>query len=463
MKTEHRIARFVTEAAYGDLGPDVLAMVHNQLLGVLGATIAAASGQGCETVVDMVRELGGKPEASIFVHGDRVPAHQAAFVNAVMARALDFEDSIAPGAHVGAAIIPAAFAAAEMVGQEDGAVGRVVTGADFLAAIAVGTELAVRMNLGELEYDGFDPTSVCVSFGSTAAAGKIVGLTEEQMWNALALAFCRCGGSLQANVDGALAVRMIQGWTAETGVTCARLAKKGITGPRNYLEGVYGYFHLFGRDRVGPADLLAGLGSEYRLDALIFKKYPNCVGTQAATDLILAIIAEANLEARDIDRVKIHIGPYLYRLVGHPFQLGVNPRVSAQFNVRFCVANALLHGSSALAHFEPEAVGDPEVLKLVERVEVIPDAALDRRGHTAADLWVTTKDGREYFKQTDAAPGMPGRPLSRDEHLRRFWECIEYGANPLANTETGTQITHALDHLHDMEDVRSLTRLLLPE
>ncbi len=222
--------------------------------------------RGCQTFVESARELGGRPEASILVHGDKVPAQQAAFVNAVMARALDFEDSIAPGAHPGAAVVSAALAAAELAGG--------VSGADFLAAIVVGTELAIRLNLGESEYDGFDPTGVCVPFGSTAAAARLLGLSEGETWNALALAFCRCGGSFQANVDGALAVRAIQGWASETGVTCARLAGAGITGPRDFLEGVYGYFHLFGRDRVGAEKVLPGLGTDYQVDRLVVQEVP---------------------------------------------------------------------------------------------------------------------------------------------------------------------------------------------
>ena len=105
-------------------------------------------------------------------------------------------------------------------------------------------------------------------FGSTAAAARIMGLSREETWNALALAFCRCGGSFQANVDGVLAVRVIEGWVAETGITCARLASRGITGPPNFLEGIYGYFHLFGRDRMTGAQVLAGLGAEYRDSSL---------------------------------------------------------------------------------------------------------------------------------------------------------------------------------------------------
>ena len=123
-------------------------------------------------------------------------------------------------------------------------------------------------------------------------------LRNFQTWNALALAFCRCGGSFQANVDGALAVRVIQGWVAETGVTCARLAGRGITGPRNFLDGVYGYFHLFGRDRVGAGKVLPGLGAEYHLHTLTFKKYPSCGGTQSATELMLNLVARGEPRGR---------------------------------------------------------------------------------------------------------------------------------------------------------------------
>jgi 2-methylcitrate dehydratase PrpD len=455
VNTEQEIARFVCRTSFGDIPAVALETIRDEVLGVLGTTIAGASAQGCETVVEIVRELGGKPEASILVHGDKVPAQQAAFANAVMARALDFEDSMAPGAHAGAAVVPAALAAAELAGG--------VSGADFLAAISVGTELAVRFNLGESEYDGFDPTGVCVPFGSTAAAAKILGLSEDETWNALALAFCRCGGSFQANVDGALAVRMIQGWTSETGVTCARLAGRGITGPRNFLDGVYGYFHLFGRDRVRAGKVLTGLGTEYQVDKLTFKKYPSCGGTQSATELILNLMDEENLEADEVEHVELRIVPYLYRLVGHPFQLGSNPKVNAQFSARYCVANALLRKASTLAHFEADAISDPDVLRLVERIDVVADAALDARGHTAADIRVVTKGGREYLKKTDVAPGAAGNPLTKEEHVQRFWDCLAFGANATVDAKKGEQIVHTVDHLEAMGDVRTLISLLLPE
>jgi 2-methylcitrate dehydratase PrpD len=451
VKAEQEVARFVCGTSFHDLSPAVVSATKDQLLADIGALIAGAWAEGCETVVAMAKEAGGRPEASVLVHGGKVLAQQAAFVNAVMARALDLCDSAAPGPHPGSAIIPAALAAAELVGG--------VSGADFLTAVAIGTEVALRFNLGETEYDGFDPTGVCVPFGSAAAVAKILGLSEVKTWNALGLAFCRCGGSFQANVDGSLAVRVTQGWVAETGVTCARLAGRGITGPSNFLEGIYGYLHLFGRDRVAAGSIISGLGTDYRAGDLVFKKFPSCGVTQASTQLILDLIAEEGVEPDEVEHIEITVPPYVHRLVGHPFQVGSNPKVDAQFSIRYCVANALARKASQLAHFEEEAIKDPGVLRLVEKIEVVPDAALDARGHTAVDMRVLTKDSREYLRATDVAPGFPQSPLTKEEHLQRFLDRAQFATEPLAADKV-TGIIDGVAHLEQVQDVRDLLQLL---
>jgi 2-methylcitrate dehydratase PrpD len=453
MENERRVVEYVCRTGFADIPPTALKVIKDQVLAVLGTTIGGAWVEGSETVAGLARDLGGKAEASILIHGGKVPAQQAAFVNAVMARALDFCDAVVPGAHIGSATISATLAAAELVGG--------VSGAEFLTAISVGAELALRLNLGESEYDGFDPTGVCVPFASTAAAAKILHLSERETWNALALAFCTCGGSFQANVDGALAVRVIEGWVAENGVTCARLAGRGITGPSNFLEGVYGYFHLFGRDRVTAEEVLSGLGTDYQVRKIVFKKYPCCGATQASTEMILTLAAEEGLRAEDIEHVELTVPPYIYKLVGHPFQIGSNPKVNAQFNVRYCVANALVRGGSKLAHFEEDAIKNPEVLRLVERIEAIPDPAMDARGHTAADMRVVTKGGEEYLRKTDVAPGFPESPLAQEEHLQRFRDCVGFAAKPLPD-QKAQEIIDAVHRLEAMKDIGSLISLLLP-
>ncbi|MGP3943731.1 MmgE/PrpD family protein [Streptomyces sp. 6N106] len=170
--------------------------------------------------------------------------------------------------------MPAAFAAAEYSGG--------VSGEEFVAPLA-----------------------------ATATAGRILGLSADQLRAALGLAFNRAGGSFQSNVDGSLAVRLIQGWAAEAGVTCALWALRGLTGPRNFLDGVYGYTHLYGRGRTDAASLVKGLGEHYALTGTMFKKYPSCGLTQGVTELALRA-RRSGVRAERIDRVEVVLPPYAY-------------------------------------------------------------------------------------------------------------------------------------------------------
>jgi len=262
-------------------------------------------------------------------------------------------------------------------------------------------------------------------------------------------------------VDGALAVRVIEGWAAETGVTCARLAKHGITGPANFLDGVYGYFHLFGRDRVSAETAFSGLGSAYKVERLVFKKYPSCGLTQGSTEVILGLMGDEGFDFRDVDRVEIIVPPYTYKLVGHPFQVGSNPKVNAQFSIRYCVANALVRKASKLAHFEESAIREEEVLRLADRVEVKSEPAMEARGHTPLDMRVFAKNGKEYFRQLDVPPGFPDSPLTGAEHRERFRECIGFATDRIPEEDIKALID-AVDNVEGMEDVRSIISLLLP-
>jgi 2-methylcitrate dehydratase PrpD len=155
------------------------------------------------------------------------------------------------------------------------------------------------------------------------------------------------------------------------------------------------------------------------------------------------------------------VPPYTYKLVGHPFEIGATPRVNAQFSIRYCVANALLRGSSKLAHFEEEAIRDPQVLELARRVDVVIDPAMELRGHTPVDMTVSMKDGREFLRRIDIAPGFPGNPLTKEEQEARFRDCIAYAKKPLRK-EKVEGIVESVARIDHLSDVRVLIPLLLP-
>jgi 2-methylcitrate dehydratase PrpD len=451
LKNEEKLVDFICNTRYSDL-PELPKMtIRKQLLAIIGTILAGARQDGCEDAVRFYKELGGREEATILVHGGRIPAHDAAFVNGAMARALDLCDSIAPGPHIGAALIPASLALAELTGP--------MKGADFLAHLVVGSEVAARMNLSEVAYDGFDPTGICVIFGVASAAARILGLSKKETWNALALAFNRCGGSFQSHIDGSLGVRFVQGWVAQAGVLCARLAAKGITGPKNFLEGIYGYLHLYGKDLFTGEDITAGLGERFLLEKMVFKKYPSCALTQGPTDVILRLMTEERFSFEDVDRVEITVPPYTHKLVGHEFEVGDNPRVNSQFSIRFCVANALVKGSSRLEHFEREQVEDRRVLDLTKRITVIPDKSLEAWGHTPHDMRVFMRDGRELFRQLAVGPGFPGNPLSRSDHEQNFRDCLEFAGKEISKGKADALVA-MIWNLEEVSDVRQFVRLL---
>ena len=444
---ERQLAEFAVQLQIDQVPPEAQRVVQRMVMAVIGTGIAGAAEDGVAALHELLSQAGGAGQATTLVFGHPLPAAAAAQFNGTMCRALDFCDAMAPGPHIGAALFPAALAAAELVGG--------CRGETFMAALVAGAEISSRLNLSEAQYNGFDPTGIAVVFSATAAASRILGLTAEQTHNALALAFNRCGGSFQSHVDGSLGVRIVQGWVAQAGVQCAQMAQLGMTGPANFLTGHYGYAHLYGRDTLDLQAVGAGLGHDWKLHRVVFKKYPSCGVTQGVTELTLSLMREQGLTVADVVDAEVRLPPYAHRLVGHAFQIGSNPRVDAQFSAAYCVANAMIRGASKLQHFAPAQVHDAQVQALARRVRVVADPVLDARGHTAVDLNVTTADGRLHQRALDIAPGFPGADLTDAQHLDRFRDCLAYAPHSPSAAQVDTLLAQ-LNNLSRLADVREL-------
>lgn len=461
METEKRLAQYVSDSRYCDLPQRTVDVIKKTVLAIVGTTIAGSAEEGCESLVAQVREWAGKEEATILVYGGKAPACNAVLANSFMARALDFCDAMSPGMHIGSSAVPVALATAELVGG--------CNGEEFLAALVLGAETAARLNFVS-DYDGFDPTGVCSIFAATVTAGRLLRLNPRQMLNALALSFNKAGGSFQSNVDGALAVRTIQGFAAQGGLLCAQLAGRGITGPENFLEGIYGYLHLYGKDRYRPQAVIAELGQRFDADKTIFKKYPSCGCTLSTTDAMLNLVIEKDLTPDNVTSVEVRVSPYAYKLVGHQFEPGDTPKVNAQFGLQYCVANALLRRASKLEHFDELYVRDERVLALIRRIHVSADQSLPEPGkkgaaagstHLSSRVKVTTKDGAVYHNEVDVPRGNPLNPLNDEEHLARFYDCVDYGSKRSQKYDTD-KILSLITGLEKIEDIRTLIPLLLP-
>lgn len=450
---ESTFVDFLAGGTFESIPPETVAVVKNVILNDLGAILGGATAEGCETVLELIRHWGGREEATVLVHGGKVPAHNAALVNSAMARALDIDDHMPPGMHLGASAIPTALAAAELAGG--------CSGKEFLTAITLGFEMAIRINDAST-YNGFDPSGVCGIFAATAAAARVLRLDPAQTRTALALAFNRPVQTFQSIVDGTTAVRVGQGLISQGAMASVQLAQRGITGPWDFLEGVFGYFHLYAGDTYDPTAITAGLGQESHLAKVAFKNYPSCGGTIASTDAILERMREHGLAPDKVARIEVRVTPYIFDMTGGQFKIGSNPRVDAQFSIQYCVANALLRGGSAISHFDEEAVRDPRIMELVQKISVVPDAALEgpRQGSSLrADMSFTTEAGEEYRTSIPIPSGFPGNPMSEERIVERFEEAAHYGGIPVPEDRLG-QIAAFVGRLEQSEDVRDLVPLM---
>lgn len=451
MELEKIFVEYVVDTKFEDIPQQPINIIKDVILNAFGAIISGATVQGCPEAVKQCKEWGGKKEATILVHGGQVPAHNAAFANSFMARAVGVDEAMVPGLHTGGSSVPTALAVAELVGG--------CSGKEFLTALTVGTEISARLN-SSTNYNGFDPTGVCAIFASTAIAGRILGLSAEQMWNALGHAFNRSGGSFQGTIDGSIAARVLQASASQGGIISAQLAKRGITGPRNFLEGVYGYFHLYAGDKYDPEAIAGELGKRFELGKTFMKKYPSCGTTNPSIDGIFDLMEEKGITPEELAEIKVTVTPSTYNLTGKPFEYGDNPRINAMYSIQYCVANALLRKSCKLRHFDESLVREPEIMEIINKIHVTPDPALDKRNPLATDIEVRMRDGAVYYKSVDFARGMPERPLIKEELMDKFQDCVSFGGKSLPKGNL-KRIISLVDGLEKVKDVRRLIPLLI--
>ena len=266
--TSRTFARYIASAQFKDLPSKVVELAKLDILDTLGVTVAGSSfDESTKPLLELAREWGGTKESTILVFGDKVPADNSVLVNGSMAEAFDFTDAYGRGlTHVGQATVIPAFAIAEREGK--------VNGGDLINAVVLGQEISLRMYYNMRVEHGFAVTGVLTCFGAATTVGKLLRLDEEQMTNALGIAFNQIAGSFQSYIDCVTTKELIGGLTSRTGITSGLLARKGFTGTRNTLEGKNGFCAMYCGGNCNLEKLTANLGKEFEVMHLGFKPYP---------------------------------------------------------------------------------------------------------------------------------------------------------------------------------------------
>lgn len=457
MEISLRLARHVANTDYDDLPEEARRSAKRSLVDALGVTLAAGTLEpGCGPFVELALARGGEPESSVFGFGTRVPAASAAFANGSLAHALDFEDAH-DGArvHPYAATVPAALALAQARGG--------VSGREFLTALALGSDLVCRLGLAlrddPIERGWYMPP-ILGAFGATAAAGRLLRLSAEELVDAFSLTLCQttCSAELTHSPDSV--VRAIRdAFTAQTGVLSAQLAAKGVRGFEEPFEGKAGLFQLYAPHSHDFEALVDALGERFEGAFVSYKPWPACRGTHPFIEATLRMTGEHDLSASEIHRIRLRIGTLeVTRRLCEPPATKRRPRtpIDARFSLPFAVAVAAVHRDVALGHFASRGLADPVVLTLADKVTYEIDADL---GATRGSVEMETARGVFRADTPIFAYGSPSNPMSTEALRAKFLHCAAHAHNPIQPEDLDLFLEQAF-RLEDMLDIDESISLL---
>jgi len=443
------LAEKIIQFKYQDLPQEVVSSVKKGIIDSLGVLVAGSSAPGCPQVIELLRHWGGKEESSVLVFGIKIPSLWAAYANAMMSHARDFDDTHDRAVlHAYCATLYPALALAEQKGE--------VRGQSLILAVALGAEVSTRLALSLGAVGGWHRTGTCGAFGATVAAGKMTGLDASQMQNALGIAYSQIAGNRQAPLDGALTKRLSPAHAAKVGVLSSLFAARGITGAKDTFEGRYGFFRLYERGKA--EEVLPGWGERFEVLNLSLKPYPSCRATHGGIDAALALAGEKEFDPSAVEEVKVFVprSNYSFDIVSRPFAIKGNPQVDAQFSIPYTVAASLHRRSLFLEDFEEARITDPKVLALAQKVKVETDEKTISPGMAPIAVEVKFKGGDVLKKRVEALKGSPENPLSLEECLVKFERCLTHGAQPISPEK----VKEAKNLLGKLEELDTLAPLL---
>ncbi len=417
------------------LPPDLAASARLALLDCLGCAFFGAQFAWARITADLALEGG----ASVTVVGrGRGAAVAAALANGTAIHSFELDDVILGSlTHAGAAVIPAALAAAEL---------SAASGERLLAGIVAGYELDARLGaaLGtEPIARGFHTTSVAGPLAAALAASVVSGASDAVTASALGIAISTSSGlkAFQQGTGG-MVKRLHGGLGASNGLLAWQLASRGFDGPQEPIEGKFGLMEVFAKSGGRPELLSQGLGDEWAIRRNWVKMFPCCALIHTAAEAVETLRTETRLTAAEIRRIRVGTSGRCVIQNGDP-----DPRepMAAQYSIPFNAALAMVADARDPSAFLPPLLDDPAVRQMMRRVELAVDAEVDAAYPElfGAKVEIETMDGRRFQRTSWNAHGTPADPCSAEEIHAKFRKL----ASSRASDAAIDAIIHAVDGL----------------
>ena len=457
-----KLARHAASLRYEALPSALVELTKQCVLDTLGVSIGASTlAPEAAILADYAREQGGRPEATLLGFGGKAPAAWAAFLNGSLGHMLDYDD-LGESGHPSVVTIPVALAIAEKMGG--------VSGREFIAAVAAGTDVMTRITQAIdipdwTMAEGWFATQLLGFVAGAATAGRLLGLGEEQMENAFGIAFNQMSGSRQMAVGAATHMRSMQaGFSGRGAILAADLAQRGIIGSKEIVEGRYGFFKTYIRGREPDWDVIVGgLGTRFPLiEKHGFKVWPACAYTRTTNAATLSLREQHGLRPGDIESITIVGGTGGTQLLCEPLELKRRPKISidGKYSIPFTTAVMMAKGNVTLRDYTEAGLHDPDVLAMANRVSYrAASQPVTGKGGSAdisrTSVEIVTRDGRRFEHRASGVPGDPKNPVSWETLEKKFQDCVSFSAKPVpaGNMDRAADMARGLENVSDATEI----------
>ena len=414
------VAEWAAGLRFEDLPADVVEATKLRVLDVIGLILAGAETQFGKSTRAAAVALSPPGPCRILGFGDRVGVTAAAMANGALSQALEYDDTHNESiVHMSSPAVAAALALAET---------RLISGRDFITAIALGNEISCRVgsvSSGELHKRGFHPTGLFATIGGAYLSAKLLGLNAEAMARAAGIAGSFASGLLECWVDGTQTKFLHPGWSAQSGISAALLAQAGVTGPAAVFEGRWGLFASHVQDASAHRDfsrINASLGSHWESRNASFKPFP-------AAHVIHPYISAAlrlrgRIDLAQIASIECPVTQFIVGIVCEPTSEKFAPQSDShgRVSLQYSIAEALYCGELGKRAYRPENLSSPDILEIARKVHYYVDPNYPGPGRFKGAIKVTLSDGRTFAETEEYNRGSAENPMTYQELRAKFDE-----------------------------------------
>jgi 2-methylcitrate dehydratase PrpD len=436
-----RVARFISGYETSDIPAEVFEHAKVAFMDWLGVALAGKDDPLVIKLIEYTDLMGGKEQATVLGHNMKKSLAQASLINGSASHALDYDDSLAFFlGHPSVTLFPSLLALSEW--QEK-------NGRDFLTAFIIGLKAGTTVAScagGEHYMSGYHGTATMGTMASAAACSRLIGLDEQQTVYALGIAGTQAAGLKR--VFGTMCKPFHAGRASEVGLMAALLAQNGFDSAEDILEGPSGLFQAM-KGSVNQK-ILDSLGETWLIENIAQKYHASCHATHSAIEATWAVFEKEDLSLAEVKAIRVHSSTMG---LSAAFRTEAHTGLEGKFCIPYCVANAVLRGTTGLQAFSDEMVNDPEVQSVMTKITTIEDPevqGLDAR------VDVETVTGKIFTAGSSILSEVPELEVKKKKIAEKFADLSE----PVVGAKNTDALLDMISNMNENGSLSALTALV---